>query len=682
MSSPAGPEHKYEKRLMQILASHILPGLDIDDPDVRDKALGMLREGKPLLPQERRERLTAVGKYPSVPPPETVKELRRTLGLVGLLRWMLETYPDFSSDPRSDLADWLLAPPFKETDHLLEAGIRSGLCRATDQDNQLIDDRVGQPLRRGTMQITFGHDPRAVPPGFDSAALEQLVRGELQGNVPTLTDSLVNFVRGAVSLDGFLTQPVSGQKRGIRDARYESEDSTKKLDGTDLLNRDAYVLIANAIQSIRSSMNSSAVGAYVEELAFVARQLIANAAAIPIDSPGLTGRVADALNEYVPGTAGATLQLPPLSGEDGVSSDLVADNIRAVALIYGAWNLEEMKLLQVLDRVVELFMVGQLPIGFDNGGKALAGYYFDPGAEQRLTEAARRMTFSRVLGVPGGEVSREAPPNTSFQDSFLRFLAAVSEYDRQRRIADVVAGGRPRSDTLSLTGEQVRKAGRDLGALGTTFAYGGTFFIAQRIATQLDTALKILSTKELLAAYGVTNAFQIVERVCQMDFGGNVPNIERLRTMALTGKEILDIVAANIPAWLGVSGRPLFFVPNDPNHPSNSGGSDAGSETGGNPLVLGGTVSAVNADIDPVTQARLSRAVEHWLAVNGIKDDDRVRLGQPEISVAAPSIPSAGVDGAGAAFDQLRQAAQSGQTLSPDQIRALLPPEVSGMVRL
>jgi hypothetical protein len=268
------------------------------------------------------------------------------------------------------------------------------------------------------------------------------------------------------------------------------------------------------------------------------------------------------------------------------------------------------------------------------------------------------MTYTRVLGATGGEVSKEAPPNRSFQDLFMRFLASVSEFDRQRRIADVVGGSRARDDALSLTGEQVRKAGRDLAANATLYGYGITFFVAQKLKDQVERNLRILSTPEILAAYGVQSPFQVIERVCASDFGGRVPNIVRYKTMAESGKKILDIVAANIPAWLGLSGRDLFEDPFDI-----------------------GSSPEVSPDIPPNVQRDLARAVEDWLAVNGIKDEQRARLGEPEITAATPSIPTATGDGGGGAFDQLRQMVSSGQTPSLDQLKALLP-DVGGLVRM
>jgi hypothetical protein len=670
MSTRYDDEHNYEVALRRIIAERLLPPHALDDPQRSARALELLREGYTALPASRRGALRKASKTPGRPPPDWLVELlRRTLGSTALHRWAKAHEPALleSLGPAAKLEVWLADRRFNPSPELLGAALRAALGIASDQDTALIDAQLGPLLRRYAMTpINFDFDPRSRPAAFDDVAQGRLVAIVLQQLDHTVPDDrrqvMLDTILGALSIDGFLTQDVQSQIRHITKLRFDAEGTTQPVSGTDPIpNRDAYQKVSDAILAIRAGSGDPL--AYYEELTFVARELISNAAVIPIDANGLRERVAETLNDYVPGQSGGSLTLPPLSEQDGVASDLVADNIRAVALIYAAWNLEELKLIPVLDRVTEVFFNGQLPIGFDNGGRALAEYYFQD-QDQRLSEAARRMTYSRVLGVPGGQTSKEAPPNKAFNDLFLRFLSSVSEYDRQRRIADVV-GTRPRTDVLSVTAESVRTAGFNFAKVATLVGYAGTFFVAQRLEAQIKQALRILSTAEILAAYGVPGPFQLIERVCASDFGGQVPNIVRHRTMAEAGKEIIDIVAAFVPAWLGQTGNELFTDPF----------ATPIFNTGTSPLP-----TPRPADIPPEVEARLMRAVEQWLTVNGIKDDVRARYGEPEMTTSSPSIPNIAQDGSSATFDQLRQLVSAGQVPSLDQLKALLP-DGAGMVR-
>jgi hypothetical protein len=664
----SGKEFEYETELVRIAVERLLSDHAVD-AEQRAAILELLRASYAVLSKSRRSTLRKAAELDiqRAPPGWLVEHLLHALGIAGLHRWASQRMPDemASRGTSSSLRQWLAQPPLPTTSDLLKAGLRFGLGLATQEDDEsAIDARLGRLLRGDTMPFTYSFDPRALPAGFDTDPTSEFrarLLAELTATVPKMKSSMENFVLGAMSLDGYLPQDEASRMRHVRDLRFESENTTKSLSGIETINRESYELIAVQIEVIRTPQNGSVADgtAYFEEVAFVARQLIANAIAVPIDANGLRERVTVALNAYVPGQSGGMLTLPSMTAQPGASADLNPDNIRAVAVVYASWNLEELKLFQVLDRVIEVFMNGQLPIGLDNGGRALAEYYFEDH-DQRLSEAARRMTYTRVLGVPGGEVSREAPPNRAFQDLFLRFLASISEYDRQRRISDVVSGRR--DDTLSQTGEQARKSCFEVASNATLFGWGGVWFIAQRLAKQIERALRILSVPEILAAYGVQGPFQVIERVCASDFGGAVPNIVRNRTMAEAGKSLLDILAANTPAWSGQSGRNLFNDPFDPVGPS------------------GRPTPQPPADIPLDVQREMMRSVEHWLAVNGIKDEQRARLGQPEMSSPAPSIPNA-ARGGDAGFDQLRQMISAGQTPSLDQLKSMVP-DMGAMARL
>jgi hypothetical protein len=162
---------------------------------------------------------------------------------------------------------------------------------------------------------------------------------------------------------------------------------------------------------------------------------------------------------------------------------------------------------------------------------------------------------------------------------------------------------------------------------------------------------------EILSAYGVQSPFQVIERVCASDLGGAVPNVVQRRTMAEAGKTIIDVVASFTAIWPG-SSQPLFGDSTDP--------------------VVARTS---NPDIPQPVQDRLGRAVEQWLAVNGIKDEQRAQLGEPQVATPVPSIPTTAPNGGGPAFDQIKQMISAGQTPSIDQLKALMP-DVGGMVRM
>jgi hypothetical protein len=238
------------------------------------------------------------------------------------------------------------------------------------------------------------------------------------------------------------------------------------------------------------------------------------------------------------------------TSDDASTDEIVPDHIRAVGAIYAAWQLEELRLFEVVDRLVERFMHGQLPVGTEAGGEALERYYRD--RDERLTRRERFALYSRTLEATQGD-SAAVTPTLEFEDLLRRFAAAVADCGRQQRAAEVVA--ERSEESLSLTSERVRLAGRQLALHARARVSSATQAARQRLIDETGQALEILKTPEILSAYRVQSPFQVIERVAASDLGATVPNIVRHKTMAEAGKAILDIVAANAWLWSAEAGQ-------------------------------------------------------------------------------------------------------------------------------
>src|SRR5207344_2180500 len=109
--------------------------------------------------------------------------------------------------------------------------------------------------------------------------------------------------------------------------------------------------------------------------------------------------VAKSLQDYGSGTSSqGSFDLPPLTDQTtgGGADEIIPDHIRGVAVLYAGLQLEVLGLFKVVDRNVEIFMNGQLPVANDLGGNALNAYYW--ATPDRMSESARWMQYSRVLG--------------------------------------------------------------------------------------------------------------------------------------------------------------------------------------------------------------------------------------------------------------------------------------------
>jgi hypothetical protein len=542
--------------------------------------------------------------------------------------------------------------------------------------------------------MKFQFDPRNLPDNLQARDAQdafcttvlQLMENSAAGVAKD--DALFAAVVGMLVLDGFTDPSSASFDNGFWGIRGESAASTTMGDGvTDVPNKHVYQDVAAAIGKFTGHRGT----VFFQELADVSRHLLQNTGEVPVDSPSFFSQIRVFDDAYVQnGAQGDSLDLPDLSGAQGSAApdDLRPDNIRAVGVILAAYNLEQLRLFDAVDRIIETWWNGQLPVGSDKGSKALDDFYWS--SEFRLSPTARHMQYGRVLGITGGEVSTEVQPNTQFNDLWMRLIASLAEYDRQQRIGDLVGG--QRTSALTLTGEQVRQAGRNLAANASLYGWGGTQFAGRRLAKHVQSAFDILNTPEIQSAYGVDGPYKVIERVSP-EIGGT-PNIVKYRTLADSGKKILDLVAKYTSIWSGGTGNPLFSdagQTNVVNTIAQGLGAIGQLIAGQNAAVVGANANVPGAapppsvvsgtpDVSATDQDSFMRQAGYVIAVMGIKDDQVEQFSQPAETQYAPSIPSLAPMSGGAStngsdgIDQLRQMVAQGQVPSADQLKALVLP--------
>ncbi|HUQ04029.1 MAG TPA: hypothetical protein VM261_16135 [Kofleriaceae bacterium] len=290
------------------------------------------------------------------------------------------------------------------------------------------------------------------------------------------------------------------------------------------------------------------------------------------------------------------IDLPDL--EAGTEADIIIDNVKALSAIYFSAMLEEMKLFAVMDKVVEQFMTGAMPIKRSSAGDPLYRYHRE--APLRINEFDRRGLYARSFGVAQGSVDEEMP-NREFNDLWIRFLSAVSIYGREQDSTEM----------KRVSQEQIFKTARDLAVNLSYHGYGLAHFAAIELQSLIKNVKETLSHPDILASYGTRDVWQLCERVSNMYLGG-APNGVRHRTMAQSGAAIIQ--------WLAVSSSSLI-----------------------------GSFANLNVDDG------LRSNVERWLSVTGTPDQQTEKYSEPVALTSQPTIPSFAVPN-GAGGDAIRDA--------------------------
>lgn len=348
-------------------------------------------------------------------------------------------------------------------------------------------------------------------------------------------------------------------------------------------------------------------------IAAVVRKLINDG--VNADDPWISSRLESAFNMQTGVVSGAPasaleIMLPDL--EEAVDIEIIAENLNAVQAIYFSYQLEEMRLYQVVERIVELFRQGMLPLGRGSVGDYLFNYY--KKASERITEGERRDLYMRVFGAPGGNPANE--PNREFNELWLRFISAVSSFSRQLTVERMLRSTVP----VSVSQEQVRKAGRDLGANLSRNGYGIAYYAAVEMQQSILEFRDVLQNADLRNAFGARDMWQVIDQV-NVNYLGGAKNTHRYRTQSRAGAVIIRWIAKNVQRLSNVGG-PVILVDQ----------------------ILNPQLRAASAGNNPTTDPTdwdLVNACEQWLAVGGVQEQSIEQYSQP---IESPTMTSKPID--------------------------------------
>ena len=301
------------------------------------------------------------------------------------------------------------------------------------------------------------------------------------------------------------------------------------------------------------------------------------------------------------------IMLPDL--DDATDVEIIRENLNAVQAIYFAYMLEEARLPQVVERIVELFRGGLLPLGRGKAGDYLYRYY--KTASERITEGERRDLYMRCFGAPGGD-PQSNQPNREFNELWLRFISAVSSFARQLSVDRLLRSNIP----VAVSQEQVRKAARDLGASLSRCGYGIAYFAATELQQMILEYRDLLSDTEVRGAFGARDMWQVVDQV-NANYLGGARNTNRYRTQARAGAVIIRWIANNHQRITGRFGEVMSI----------------GALT--NPQLRGSDQPTVEPNDWDLVQA-----CEQWLAVGGVQENSVEQYAQPVESPVITSRPT------------------------------------------
>ena len=487
-------------------------------------------------------------------------------------------------------------------------------------------------------ELVNGQDPECV--------LRYGLFGSQQTAVPTdlsVNEREIASVCGLLELDN-ITDPSNARfVRSIAEAQGEYRQNVDLFNAAYALFKERSVVTVQS-QIDQGSLNASIIGSITPDasianrlstiqmqvpggnekvnalsartLAQIVRRLVSDR--VTANDTWLSSRLESAFNLLTGAVDGAPpsaleINLPDL--EEAVDIDIVKENLNAVQAIYFSYQLEEMRMYQVVERIVELFRQGLLPLGRGRVGDYLYKYY--QKAAERITESERRDLYFRCFGAPGGNPN-VGEPNRDFNELWLRFVSAVSSFARQLTVDRLLRTTLP----MSVSQEQVRKAGRDLGANLSRNGYGIAYFAATEIQKSILEFRNLLTDPELRNVFGARDMWQVIELV-NANYLGGARNTQRFRTQSRAGAIVIRWIANHVQRLSNVAG-PVLLVDQ----------------------IVNPQLRSLNADHNPTVEPSdwdLVNACEQWLAVGGVQDASVEQYSQPIESPIGGSRPIGGM---------------------------------------
>ena len=374
------------------------------------------------------------------------------------------------------------------------------------------------------------------------------------------------------------------------------------------------------------------------EFAHVIRCLRSNG--ISVDEPQLRRRVNECLDKIQSVGVDKPLSdigiaLPDLN--DATDFQIQAENVKLIGVPICGAMFEELKVFQVVDKLVEFSQNGMLPVSRGEAGEILYRYWKE--TPNRMSEGERHNFYALTIGMPGGEAN--GMTNRDFNDLWMRFISSVSSLVRQKTADQILRANIP----AAISQQQVRKAARDLALNLSSHAYGMSLYFAIEMQDQIRLMIQLLSNKEIMSVYGARDMWQVIDQVATLELGG-ARNSARYRTMATCGAIITAWLSNNVKRYNSAAARVVI---------------DVDEVLSSDPATAGPKATTNPTDFD------LVNACELWLADSGTSDMRVEELSEPREapmmtskpvqipSIAREMLEQAGIPGLGFGMGSRRQ---------------------------
>jgi hypothetical protein len=229
---------------------------------------------------------------------------------------------------------------------------------------------------------------------------------------------------------------------------------------------------------------------------------------------------------------------PKLASIRVSSGEILPENVRATAALYLTATLEETRIFDVVDRIVDAFQSGQLPIGSKESRERLAAYA--KARPDRVAKETRTELGRFAVDVVQSELDSQVTDTAKQMEAYGALLQAVAE-SAERFRQDNTTENEGRDSLGDRFPEEKWKSAVDLARSSNNHGYGAASFAAAKLEQQIRDMIAILSDPAVGDAYGARGQWAVVEKL-----GGKpAAESERIQKRADAGARLIGSLADN-----------------------------------------------------------------------------------------------------------------------------------------
>ncbi|RVD50978.1 MAG: hypothetical protein EOS30_14660 [Mesorhizobium sp.] len=234
------------------------------------------------------------------------------------------------------------------------------------------------------------------------------------------------------------------------------------------------------------------------------------------------------------------LQMPLLRND--FDESIIPPQLQASAELYYIYQMDRMKLFQVVDVLRRLFQNGQIRIQRGPGARGL--YILEKWRPIRYKRRDRLIAYRRVFNYGRAPVPSGAIVNRSFHFMLVAFMNAMSQYFQDLTIGQVIRGSSTINDRPFAALATVQRVGTDLRYHLDRSSYGNILALTRETGQYVQQIFELFDAPDIKKSFDANTKWDVIEAVANRHLGGAAEMSQRAK-MADAGRRTLQYIAEN-----------------------------------------------------------------------------------------------------------------------------------------